>query len=85
MVGLVHVAVQFPCYEKLKQLLSERRERISHTRELQPVDLILASALSKVGAWLRGRAAPLQSCAQGAAYWLAGGWAGLGCREPTGQ
>eukprot|EP00891_Asterochloris_glomerata_P000283 jgi/Astpho2/283/Aster-02173 len=47
MVGLVHVAVQFPCYEKLKQLLSERRERISHTRELQPVDLILASALSK--------------------------------------
>lgn len=48
MMGLSHVAIQFPVYERLK---SEARSRASDNKE-RPVDLLIASGLSKVSACL---------------------------------
>ena len=42
--GLIHVAIQFPVYENLKQQLRQSAKR----EELNPVQLVIASSVSKI-------------------------------------
>ena len=53
LMGLSHVAVQFPAYEHLKSLARDRRRRLgeNHGRETA-LDLLLASGVAKMGASL---------------------------------
>jgi solute carrier family 25 folate transporter 32 len=48
LIGLSHVAVQFPTYERLKKMARERR----NGQELNALDLLLASFMAKVAASL---------------------------------
>lgn len=43
LLGLGHVAIQFPCYEHLKRRLSNNREE-----DLRPVHILVASSVSKI-------------------------------------
>lgn len=48
MVGVLHVVIQFPLYEVLKTNLAARHVGTTHPEELSPVELIAASAISKM-------------------------------------
>lgn len=48
MVGVLHVVIQFPLYEVLKTNLAARHVGSAHPEELSPVELIAASAISKM-------------------------------------
>lgn len=49
MMGILHVAIQFPLYEALKAQVSERTGR--STSDLTPTELVVTSALSKMVRW----------------------------------
>lgn len=48
MVGVLHVVIQFPLYEVLKTNLAARHVGSENPEELSPVELIAASAISKM-------------------------------------
>eukprot|EP01102_Stenamoeba_stenopodia_P006853 TRINITY_DN1916_c0_g1_i1.p1 TRINITY_DN1916_c0_g1~~TRINITY_DN1916_c0_g1_i1.p1 ORF type:complete len:302 (-),score=43.82 TRINITY_DN1916_c0_g1_i1:125-1030(-) len=45
-IGVIHVCIQFPLYEKLKKIATERANKEKH--ELSAIEIVCASSLSKM-------------------------------------